>query len=94
MKREALNEAVGMALRVLDKTATEGDKIALQMFLALITRREERAYNDALKAALAPITRGIHREQLDAAKKAEEKRQRDFFAGRTYSDGCPREAGR
>ena len=90
MKRAVLNEAVGMALRVLDKTATEGDKIALQFFLALISKREERAYNDALKAALGPITRKIHRERIDAAKKAEEKRQRDFFAGRIYSDGCPR----
>ncbi len=57
MTKAKLNEAAEIALKVIDQTATEGEKMALQMFMALLTRREERAYEKALTAAINEVNR-------------------------------------
>lgn len=51
MTHETLTHAVELSLRVLRGTATDADKRSLQIFLAYIGKREERAYCKALNAA-------------------------------------------
>ncbi len=76
MTKAKLQQAADIALKVIAKKATEGEKLALQMFMAVLSRREERAFEKVLTAAINEVTR----QRLVAESKAIHEARKAYWA--------------
>ena len=68
--------------RLAGKPIPAGDAAAIQIYMALLTKREEAAFNKALMKALSPITTKIARDHRQAAEEAEKQAWTNYNAGR------------
>lgn len=68
--------------RLAGKPVPAGDAAAIQIYMALLTKRQEVAFNKALMKALGPITTQAARDRRQAAKEAEEQAWADYHAGK------------
>ena len=67
--------------KLAGKDVTAGEAVAIQMYMALINKREEAAFNKALMKALSPITTKIARDRRQAIEAAEKQAWTNYYAG-------------